>query len=86
MKVERKKKLFFAVCMTLATSQTHQGNVDVMILSQSDTFPSCSNFLLLVKKRREDFNVLPFLQHITRNGGNFPSNPLVDVKCTHIST
>ncbi|VDM28452.1 unnamed protein product [Toxocara canis] len=72
-------------CLMWTTLLIPDGINDALIFSQSDTFPPCSNFVLLARSR-DHINVLPFLQYITRNGGNFPFNPMLDISCSYMNS
>ncbi|KAE9417864.1 hypothetical protein Angca_001186, partial [Angiostrongylus cantonensis] len=55
--------------------------LDVLVLSQADTFPKCENYVVLQRSRRPS----RIYEILTSMGANIPSNPLVDVGCDRVN-
>ncbi|RCN31052.1 hypothetical protein ANCCAN_23170 [Ancylostoma caninum] len=82
------KSLEFSFAPTLSTkmivaySTDHPSPTafDVLVLSQTDFFPKCENYIVLQRARGES----RILQILTSMGANFPSNPLLEIHCEQV--
>ncbi|EPB78236.1 hypothetical protein ANCCEY_02704 [Ancylostoma ceylanicum] len=68
--------------MIVAHSTDHLSPMpfDVLVLSQTDFFPKCENYIVLQRARDES----RILQILTSMGANFPSNPLLEIHCEQV--
>ncbi|CAJ0591269.1 unnamed protein product [Cylicocyclus nassatus] len=72
----------FNTKMIVSYSMDHSSPspLDVMVLSQIDFFPKCENYVIL----QRSMDSTRILQILTAIGANFPSNPLVHIRCEQV--
>ncbi|KHJ95564.1 hypothetical protein OESDEN_04489 [Oesophagostomum dentatum] len=70
----------FNTKVVVAYSMQHSSPtpLDVLVLSQTDSFPKCENYLVL----QRSLDNSRIVQILTSIGANFPSNPLEQIHCT----
>uniref|UniRef100_A0A7I4YVJ9 PAP_fibrillin domain-containing protein n=1 Tax=Haemonchus contortus TaxID=6289 RepID=A0A7I4YVJ9_HAECO len=67
--------IYMVVVYTTAT--VNETPFDVIVLSETSTFPKCDNFLILQRSQQSS----RIFQITSAMGANFPSNPLHQIQC-----